>query len=332
MKGNLPGRHSEPYYSDEGDTFRNIFYPSYSSVPYEGNVNDVTGLSSSFWSDFAVAVLCQSMYWQTSEVRVNLDVGKINSAVTNYNNSVKAKAVAWYAYVIFHDFMNYKGNLNSAKQVYMEQLNSDHWVTYKKQQFIDGSWNNPDWELFHHWVKLSALGATDTEISNLIGALKQKGLIIESDVDASHWRSYFVWYHPDTLDHHDVDSEARNGELETIYIHVLIGQGSWAKEENSIEFIAQSQPGSKYLAQSSSCISANACVLMASGVFKPVKDIRAGQMVKTHLMDPVEFSWCLLLKQETGLCTESTICLFTSLKPTPFSASPKILAMLQCLH
>ena len=268
----------------KGDIFRHIFFPSYSAVAYEGNVYSVTGLSSSFWSDFAVAVLCQSIYWQTSGARDHINMGKVNPALTSHNNSVKAKAVAWYAYVLFHNYMKYNGNLSSAKQTYMDQLNSDHWVTYKKQQFIDGSWSNPDWELFHHWVKLSALGASDTEISNLIAALKQKGLPIESDVDASHWRSYFVWYHPDTLDHHDVDSEARSGELKSEYVSAWGGYGSWMKEENSYAFIADSEPGERYwksASHHSSCLSANTCVLMDSGSFKPIRDITAGEMVKT---------------------------------------------------
>ena len=36
---------------------------------YESSVAAVTGLSSNFWSDLSVAVLCQSFYWQTSETR-----------------------------------------------------------------------------------------------------------------------------------------------------------------------------------------------------------------------------------------------------------------------
>ena len=271
------------YMPTKGDTFRSIFYPSYSAVSHEGNVYDVTGLSSSFWTDFSVAVLCQSIYWQTSDARGSLNRSKVDTAVTSHNNQVKAKAVAWYAYVLFHDYMNYQGNLSSAKQVYLDQLNSDHWVTYKKKQLIDGSWSNPDWELFHHWVKLSALGASDTEISNLIAALKQKGLIIESDVDASHWRSYFVWYDPSTLDHSDVDSEARNGELASVHLPSPQGAGSWMKEENCYDFTAGSQPGNGYRnpPPHSSCLSANVSVLMASGSFKPIRDISAGEMVKT---------------------------------------------------
>ena len=106
----------------KGDTFCHIFYPSYPSVPYEGNVSDATGLSSNFWSDFSVAVLCQSIHWQTSDARHSLDMDRVNSDVSKHNNSVRAKAVTWYAYVLFRDYMKYHGNHDLAKQIYMELL------------------------------------------------------------------------------------------------------------------------------------------------------------------------------------------------------------------
>ena len=227
-----------------------------------------------------MAVLCQSIYWQTSKARNRINISKVNSAVSNYNNTMRAAAVRWYAYVLFHEYMNYHGDHNNAKRIYMEQLNSAQWVTAKQAQLISGSWNNPSWELFHHWIKLSALGASDAEISSLIGSLKQRGLIIESVVDASRWRNYFVWYHPNNLDHSDVDSEAREGALKVVYIPT--GRGVTAmKEENSFEFIAKSQPGSTYWkAPPSSCLSGNTLVVMASGDLKPIKNIRAGEAVK----------------------------------------------------
>ena len=43
------------------------------------------------------------------------------------------------------------------KSIYMEQLNSVQWVNSKQFKLINSSWDNPNWELFHHWVKLSAL-------------------------------------------------------------------------------------------------------------------------------------------------------------------------------
>ena len=282
LKQYLPGRHSE--FLRTGALFRDIFFPGYSSVQYESDVPSVTNLSSSFWANFSVAVLCQSIYWQTSNARNNVNIGKVNGDVSSYNNQVKSQAVTWYAHVMLKDFMKYSGNFASAKTEYMQQLNSDHWVMAKRKQWSDGTWNNPDWELFHHWVKLSALGASDSEISSLIASLKGKGLPIQSDVDANAWRNYLPWYSPQQLDHKDMDSDARGGELKSAYIpsYSMYGTGTWMAEENSYEFLANSQPGGKYnQPPPSSCFSSTTKILMSDNSLKFIKDVKVGDLVKT---------------------------------------------------
>ena len=97
--------------------YRKIFFPSYAAVPYQNNITNVlTDLSSSgipneprnkqteltdlyrvfcgkqltadldchfFWSEFSVAVLCQSIYWETSNARKSVNISKVNSSVMN---------------------------------------------------------------------------------------------------------------------------------------------------------------------------------------------------------------------------------------------------------
>ena len=231
-----------------------------------------------------MAVLCQSIYWQTSDARNRINISKVNSAVSNYNNTMRAAAVRWYAYVLFREYMNYQGDHNNAKRIYMEQLNSVQWVTSKQLKFINGSWDNPDWELFHHWVKLSALGASDAEISSLIGSLQEKGLNVDSVVDANHWRNYLVWFDPNNLDHHDVDSEARAGALrvKSTTSGYMVYVTTTSKEHNSYDFTGLSQPGHMYRTPPrSSCLSGNTLVVMASGDLKPIKNISTGEAVRT---------------------------------------------------
>ncbi len=168
LEGVLPGDVSwGNVFNKHSSTFRKKFFPQYSPASYESNVSSVIPIS---WSDFSVAVLCQSIYHQATDVRNRVNISKVNSDVTTFNSSFQAKVVAWYSYVMFHDYMKYTGDRETAKNTYMEQLNSAHWVTYKVKQLNDGTWNNPDWDL-HHWVKLSALGASDSEISSLMDSL-----------------------------------------------------------------------------------------------------------------------------------------------------------------
>ena len=101
-------------------------------------------------------------------------------------------------------------------------------------------------------------------------------------MDAGRWRKYFVWYQPNNLDHNDVDSEARAGELTSGLFPSRSGYASVMKEDNSSEFMARSQPGIKYYKEPpSSCLSGNTLVIMASGDLKTIKDIQAGEKIKT---------------------------------------------------
>lgn len=283
LKGALPGSHSAlTLFGHAGPPFRDIFYPSYRSVPYESGITTgLKSLSAQFWSDFSIAVLCESIKHQTSSAKNMVNRDKVNSDISRYNQSVTDEVVTWYSYVLFHDFMDYKGDLNCARKVYIEQLKSDHWVTFKTAQYTNGYWYNPDWELFHHWAKLSALGASDGEIDSLIKSLQDKGLPVPSDVGPGKWRSYLVWYSPNTLNHNDVDAEAKAGELMSRYLPSPWPQAP-VTEENSYSFIAHGQPGTKYWGSPpSSCLSYNTSVLMSDDTSRPIKDVQVGDTVKT---------------------------------------------------
>lgn len=284
LKSSLPGRHSEMV--RKGQRYVDIFYPNHSTAPYEEDVTAQTGLNDEWWSNFSTAVLCQSMYWQTSDIRRRLDINTINIDVDSYNSSLQEKAVQWYSHVLFLDFMKYSGDLGHAKEVYIDQISTDRWVTYKMKQYNDGTWANPEWEEFHHWVKLSALGASDDEIDGVIKKLRNLGLRIFPDVDVSTWRHYYLWCTPNTLDHKDVDDEARNGELrETCHIPIFTSGypvHSCRKEGHCFEFIAKSQPGNKYrCSPSSSCFSSTTKVLLSDGSLKEIRDIKMGEVVQT---------------------------------------------------
>lgn len=283
MKGATPGRHSEPYWAPGGKLFREIFFPKYSPESYEGDVVGMTSLDNNWWSNLSTAVLCQSMYYQTSDLRPQIQIDHINSEMNTFNGALQDKAVQWYTHVLLKNYIKYSGDYQQAKNTYISQLCTSAWVTYKMKQYNDGTWNNPSWEEFHHWVKLSALGATDDEINKLINDLKSLGLRIFPDVDVGTWRRYFVWYSPNTIDHNDVDSEARPGELQEVYSPSMEGMGSFMKEENSFEFTANGQPGSQYRSlPSSSCFSSTTKVLMADGMLTEMQHVQIGDTVASH--------------------------------------------------
>lgn len=282
VKGSTPGRHTQNFGRSE-PTFVSIFFPNYSSAQYENDVASHTGLNDGWWSNFSVSVLCQSMYWQTSDLRQQLLHDKINNAVNNNNNTLRGKAISFYSHVLRSDFLKYGGDMDKARKAYIDQICTKTWVTFKMKQYNDGTWANADWEEFHHWTKLSALGATDDEITSVINRLRHLGLRIFPDVDVGTWRNYMAWYSPDKIDHLDIDSDARPGETHEVYLPSPIGMGSWMKEENSFEFTADGQPGSGYRSSpsSGSCFTATTMVLLPDSSVKEICKIKVGDKVQT---------------------------------------------------
>ena len=278
VKGATPGRHTELFSS--GKLFKDLFFPNYSPVSYEADVVSNTSLDDNWWSSVSVAVLCQSMYYQTSDLRSQLVIDNINSAMDAFNVTLREKAVKWYTHILLKDYMKYAGDIQSAKNGYIDQICTSKWVTYKMKQYNDGTWLNPSWEEFHHWIKLSALGASDDEINTVIEKLKNLGLRIFPDVDAGAWQHYFVWYSPSSIDHNDIDKDAARGELEEVYLPSVYGTGSYMNEENSFEFTASDQPGEQYRSvPSSSCFSSRTKVLMANGMLTEIEQIKVGDHV-----------------------------------------------------
>ena len=284
LKGRLPGEHTKAWFDlSPKRSFRSIFFSSYSPVKYEGDISGVTGLDDNWWSNFSVAVLCQSIYWQTKNNRNGISIGAVNGDVDSFNKSLRNKAVTWYTHIFTHEFPL---SPNQAElDAYISVITGEPWISYHQKQLVDGTWKNPEWELFHHWVKLSALGASDVKISDTMDKMRKAGLTIPDSVSARSWRNYITpWMSPDRVDHVDVDREARGPELAEIYFSTLGETSVPIPEENSCEFMAHGQPGSKYLhSTGGSCFTGDTLVLMADHTSKPISEIRSGDKVMSTI-------------------------------------------------
>ena len=296
LKGSLPGEYGNDLdwhdLSPKQRSFRSIFFPLYSLFKYEGNISPVTfegdisgvtGLDDNWWSNFSVVVLCQSIYWQTKNTRNHVTIGTVNGDVDSFNKSLRSKAVTWYTHVLAKEFPL---SPNQAElDAYISVITGEPWISYHQKQLVDGTWKNPEWELFHHWVKLSALGASDAKISDTMDKMQKAGLTIPDSVSARSWRNYITpWMNPDRIDHFDVDSEARGPELAAVYYPDQRGYPANIPEGNSSEFMANGQPGSKYWhSTGGSCFTGDTLVLMADHTSKPISKIRSGDKVMSTI-------------------------------------------------
>ena len=284
LKGNIPGSSQEILgFTTRSQSFRSLFFPSYSSARYEGDISAVTGLDDNWWSNFSVAVLCQSIYWQTKSTRGNVNKTVVDQDVDSFNSTMRSKAVEFYTHILAKELPLSPNQ--TALNEYISVITDPVWIQYHLKQYNDGTWKNMEWRIFHHWVKLSALGASDNQINDVISKISVT-LPIPPVVSANSWKNYITpWMNPDRVDHIDVDNEARSKELATtVDIYPSFGPGPPPmpiKEGYSEDFI--NGPGKKYRKSSGggggSCFTGNTMVLMADGTSRPISTIKCGDTV-----------------------------------------------------
>jgi hypothetical protein len=281
LKGATPGRHTEAFGS--GQKYVDIFFPGYKPVNYIADFSRLTQLDDGWWSNFAVVVLCQSMDVLTHDLHPQMQHEKINSTIANYNTTLCSRTMPFYSCILSNTFTEFKIPFNqvdnsAAKEEYKKVLLAG--VNIHDLWYAEGLWKNPSWEMFHHYVKLYALGASVIEINQLIDSLRAAGLVIPSEMDKDKWVSYREYFHNKyDIDHNDIDQDARGGILKSVYIPSIGGNGSDMKEENSFEFTSNGQPGSVYRSTGGSCFQKGALVLMQDLTLKPIEEIKAGDFV-----------------------------------------------------
>ncbi len=288
IRSALPGNEFQLF--GQGHSFRSIFFPGYSLTDGETQLNSVTGLNDAFWHGFSVAALCQEIRIVTNHLRPQMSENTINGALASYNKNLRNLIARWYGYIAAITEGVIKGALAafpddrakaSAKQQYIQGLTSDSWISFKVAMYGSGQWPDRDWELFHHWVKLTTVGASDVEIDQAITTAQAKGLPIPSDLTARNWRTWTRWLIPD-IGGPDL-GDANGPILETTYMATFVESGPVLLQEgNSYEFTSINQPGSPYRqSPSGSCFAPGAMVVMGDGSLKTIETIRAGEQVMT---------------------------------------------------
>lgn len=281
-KGSLPGKRSSLY--GDGPSFRSVFYPNWSPSADEALIGPATGLDDSWWSDFATVVLCHAISYQTDALGGLLLGEKISGDVRSRNASLRANSAALYGRLLLRYLDRFreaaaKLDLATARVQYRKAL-IDNIAVYELW-YAAGQWKNPDWDLFHHYTKLMALGASAADVDGLIDELIAAGLPIPPTVSKSNWRSYAVYFQgKQDIDHADVDNDARNGILEMTFPPGIPGGRT---NGNAREFVANSQPGDVYFGgpMGGSCFSGATQVLTADGTGRRIDQLSPGCRVAT---------------------------------------------------
>lgn len=287
MRAALPGYYEQ--FDHVVVPYRTVFAPNYSELPEQSEVDRLTGLYGDFWARLSVATLCQQMYWSTTGIRGELLPDKIDSVVSSAGSLVRRSVARWYARMAAATAGDIRTALAEfpdrdskarARAYYITGLTSDSWINSKLTQYGSGMWTNQSWELFHHWIKLAALDASDEEIDNTIATAISHGLPVPGALRPENWRNWSSWFGPD-IRGADLP-ESINPLTETLCQPTPKRFDRCFSESRSYAFTASGGPGSDYRKPpSSSCFGPGTKVVMADGALRNIDSVAAGDRVRT---------------------------------------------------
>jgi hypothetical protein len=273
-----------------GPAFRDIFFPRLGPAVDEDIIRPLTGLDDGWFAAVATALLVRRMAAATSGIRPQLPPAPMDSDLAAWSRQLRETSYRFYAEMTrrvdgpirtalaaFPD----EGRRAEAREHYLAGITSESWVNDKLVQDGSGNWTDRDWELFHHWAKLTALGTPPERIDAAIRKLETLRLPMPAALGPGRWQREAPWFERDF--HPDDTDDATEAMLST-KCSVPPGARTLVciKEDNSYEFTARSQPGNRYrTTQSSSCFAPGTRVVMADGALRAIEDVAVGEEVLT---------------------------------------------------
>jgi hypothetical protein len=217
-----------------------IFFPRYQAKSLENRVGNAFNLSDYDFADWACALIweaiCDVLNFMTN--MDGIDFPKIKTVLANHNSKTGGFArAAWYGTVLAET----TGPVNSAftaltvahsaaLKMYIEALGTNQWVSLKKAQ--GANWTHPEWELFHHYAKMAALGASKDQIDALIAKWSRPDLDfkVPEAVSAGKWLAYSPWGSAiDKIDKDTIKEAIRPVITATADVYV---QGNYVSRKN----------------------------------------------------------------------------------------------------
>ncbi|MDE7262760.1 MAG: hypothetical protein K2N78_11985, partial [Oscillospiraceae bacterium] len=268
--------------------FRNIFFPNYSSLPFQEKFAALA--DNQFWTNYSVACLCGAIYNLTTSLRKQMLYDKIRDVMNRSFEKLKPDIKEFYRVMLeyYSEDNPVKAALDkisdrkAARNSYRGFLLDNTWITARNAQWTTGDWPDRDWEMYHHYLKLKLLGADDWDIDSLIDELLAKGLQLSNEVRRETWRHWSGWWYGAPIDWTDF-SEA-SGPITEVVCYVYFGAvfPSYVREGNSFDFTAISMPGNPYRELPRSCCFAKGTqVVMADGTLRNIETVSAGEKVRT---------------------------------------------------
>ena len=169
---------------------------------------------------------------------------------------------------LFVAFLRFKSGLSpsaKAAELYIALLQEETWRNLRAAKLATpGGWPNPSFEMYLHFVKLAACGATDAQITQVYKVLTTVDPVLDANafpsITPESWRNFGGWRSSGLLDITDLGAENLTASKEVI--EVGLGNASVITKRLPLQFILDN---GYYKDRPVSCFRGDTQVVLADG-------------------------------------------------------------------
>ena len=255
------------------EAYRTIFPGLQKTV--SPNQFDIEGMKDSiFRGEGSYGLLAKCFYNALSDYAGKLNDGKFYAAIASLNSSFNDNAAHLYAEYFRHAYSISPSHEYVVQ--YRSLLLSKAYRMLKRGQLASGSWPNPDMEIFNHFVKLLACGASTAEVDSTFTDLTTGDYAVDSGAFPSMghgWKSYRGWLTSDYLDWGDLNARNLGDEFltpprYTSFVRLVALFANWFDY---------------WKPSGGSCFSADTFVVLADGGTRKISEIQKGNQVLSRV-------------------------------------------------
>ncbi|KAM7200184.1 hypothetical protein V8F20_005402 [Naviculisporaceae sp. PSN 640] len=263
-----------------GGNYHGLYFPRRDPGP---PLSLKIGVDNIKYEDAAAAFVALAIKEGDPHASGSVDVSKAQRTIEAFNASLQATNVDR-----FLEWLNWDGSIpltggtpRCGKQEYIECLTSPTWV--RMHIFLGPYWVNASLEMFFHFLKLKALGATDDEIQAVYNKLTvgQEGKVLNPgwfpDITPSSWRTWraYLLSGPNNgITRLSVSNLGRSKHYQYYAARTVITGMEYA------DTVFLSYTGYRHSSKGGCCLSGASRVLMGDGrTLKPIDAIQPGETV-----------------------------------------------------
>lgn len=252
---------------DNKTEFRALFFPSLVSPKYD--IETACPGDYDKWNQALVIgkLVSETGKSQVNQERVKQNLREMNETFRQYGTDVYIACIRRLGL--------------PAPEEYKEQLCSIPWRSRIALKQSQGVWENGEWDMYLHWVKLCACGGGQKDIEEIYSIITTRepriSLAGMTGADPGHWKEYAAWHTKD-IDGSFFSIQNASGFYQT---SGSCYTGGYAYNYTDNHYYADEFISRCGYWQSGCCLSADTRVGMEDGRFVPVSRLRKGDRIRS---------------------------------------------------